>query len=754
MDADLWADLDSSNPPAPVRSGLHPFLSTSIGLRAPVTQGGVPWRQRVLGVGLVCVLLPGCVTRPPDAAEGTPQAIIRIGVSERVNPVSDLLYGHFAEFMFENIKGGLWAELLVNRGFDEVAPPPAAAHYWERYPDNRNHANGFFLDAGALGLSYQGHTSLAGDRAQILVNSLPGQHGHGIYQSNIPVRAGLTYHGSVWLRGTGVTGTGKGLQAAGRFEGSLVASLEQNRSGGAVYASRELDAIPGEWTRFDFDLPVNESNPLARFVLQIRGVGAVWVDQASLMPGDAVDNLRVDVMEKIRALEPAFVRWPGGNVAQDYHWQWGIGPRDERPTWVNMSWDNDPEPSDFGTIEFLRFCEAIGAEPNIVVNLEGRGATLREAVRLRAAGRDIRRDSLPATAEEAANWVEYVNGDASTRFGALRGRHGQQAPFDVAYWEIGNEIWGDWVRGHSDAATYAANARRYIEAMKAVDPDIKIIAVGDEDPDWNRTVLEEIGELIDYLSIHHYRPKADDPPGFAALMARPLWYEDLYGRVREMIRETVPGRDIAIAVNEWNTTFGTPRQHTMESALYGARLMNAFERQGDLIRMSAVSDLINGWPGGVIQASRHDVFTSATYSVIEAYNRHRGAWRLKADAECSVTHESGDPSLGESIPVLDVVVTSSDSGDELFIKVVNSSDRHSIRTALQLDSLTGRLRDSARVTTVTAPSLQASNTFAEPDRIAAEESEIRIPGNRFLYDFPVHSVTILRLGVSLPESAG
>ena len=64
----------------------------------------------------------------------------------------------------------------------------------------------------------------------------------------------------------------------------------------------------------------------------------------SLIPADAVDGVRADVLPKVKALAPAFIRWPGGNVAQDYRWQWGIGPRDERPTWINLSWKNEPEP--------------------------------------------------------------------------------------------------------------------------------------------------------------------------------------------------------------------------------------------------------------------------------------------------------------------------------------------------------------------------------------------------------------------------
>ena len=597
-------------------------------------------------------MLLGCGESQADRS-AVGHAAIRIDASQRLNPIRDLLYGHFAEFMFENIKQGLWAELLLNRGFEDVAPPPAAAHYWERYPDTRNHANGFLLGGEAHGITEQGYPPDYQNRAQVLTNLLPEQRGHGIYQPRVPLRGGVTYRVSLWLRAANAERVGSGVDTGGTFAGTLEVSLEEDRSGGEVYGMTALESIPSDWTRYEIELPIARTDPSARFVLRMFGVGTIWIDQLSLMPGDAKEGIRADVLEKVLALKPAFIRWPGGNVAQDYHWEWGIGPQDERPVWVNMSWDDDPEPADFGTIEYLQFCQLVGAEPNIVVNLEGRGVTVVEAAQIRAAGGDIRTESRPASAEEAANWVEYVNGDSRSRYGALRARDGYPEPFGVVYWEIGNEIWGDWVRGHSDASTYAANARRYIRKMKAVDPSIKIIAVGDEDPDWNRVVLEEIGAEIDMLSIHHYRPKEGDQKGYEALMARPLWYEELYGRIRTMIEEIVPDREIGVALNEWNTTFGIPRQHTMESALYGARLMNVFERQGDLIQMSAVSDLVNGWPGGVIQASRHEVFTSATFSVIEAYNRNRGDWRLATAVDCDVALGGGNAEIGASVPALD-----------------------------------------------------------------------------------------------------
>ena len=160
--------------------------------------------------------------------------------------------------------------------------------------------------------------------------------------------------------------------------------------------------------------------------------------------------------------------------------------------------------------------------------------------------------------------------------------------------------------------------------MRAVDPSIKLIAVGDNNMNWNRTVLRSAGANIDYLAIHHYygrREMAGDPLN---LMARPLFFERFYREVEQLLRELALDGRVKLAINEWGLDLPTERQYSMESALYGARLMNVFERMGDLVEMSAVSDLVNGWPGGIIQAGRHGVFVSPIYLVNQLYNEHRG----------------------------------------------------------------------------------------------------------------------------------
>jgi alpha-N-arabinofuranosidase len=671
-------------------------------------------RTRAAAIATLCAAAHLAIPRhvPHDVlgstnAQAFDEAAIAIDASKVENRISPHLYGQFAEFMFENIKFGLHAELLRNRGFEETANVVGLPRYWERYPDDRNDdAIRFRWDDS---VTYPLSRPLGRDQVEHSLRiDLPisDHQPRGISQGRLPVRAGNAYRGCVWLR-------------TWDFEGRLTAALEQDRTGGETWASADIGELTadGLWKQYCVMLEPSHSDPLARFALLLDGRGRVWIDQVSLMPGDAVDEVRADVFERVKALGPAFVRWPGGNVAQDYHWIWGVGPRDERPEWINLSWWNEREPSDFGTHEFIRFCGNLGAEPHLVVNVEGRGAT----------------------AEEAAAWVEYVNGAATTTHGAIRAAHGSPEPYGVRTWEIGNEIWGNWVRGHSDAETYARNFLRYREAMLAVDPSLRLIAVGDNDMAWNRTVLTRTGARFDYLAVHHYYGLRDVERQYANLMARPLFYERFYRDVARVFEELAPGRNLRLIINEWNTALPVPRQHSMESALYGARLMNVFERSGDIVEMTAVSDLVNGWSGGIIQASRHDVFVTPTYQVIRLYNEHLGRDRVAA----RVTSPTFDSSLeGTRIPVLDVVASRSADGRRLFVKAVNTSRDRVLRTDVTVTGATVSVESTAL--TLTGASLKAANSFRTPQAVTVRTASVR-SGPRFTIELSPHSVTVLSL---------
>ena len=274
-----------------------------------------------------------------------------------------------------------------------------------------------------------------------------------------------------------------------------------------------------------------------------------------------------------------------------------------------------------------------------------------------------------------------MNGPPDSKYGAMRAANGHREPYNVKTWELGNEIWGEWVRGYSDAATYARNYLRYREAMRAVDPSIRFIAVGRDRTDWNEQLLALAGRSIDLLSIHHYDGPTEKQDA-RYLSARPLHWEAYYRELAQTMRRARPGADIKLIVNEWNTVLPMPRQHSMESALYAARLMNVFERSGDLVAMSAVSDLVNGWPGGIIQAGRHGVYVTPTYRVVQLYNQHLGAERLEAAVE-SPTFDVPDGPSG--VPWVDVTASRSSDGRRYFIKAVNTNVDAPARVRIAID---------------------------------------------------------------------
>lgn len=660
--------------------------------------------QRIGHRGVLCfLLLYPCF--PPARAQRQSTASISIDATKVENAISPMLYGQFAEFMFQDIKGGLYAELIRDRGFDETPDAMGLPRYWERDPDDRN-------DDGAMHFAWDDavHSPVHGDSSTLPKHSLRVEirrsdvSRRGIRQGSIPVRGGFAYNGYFWLK-------------TANFSGTIVVALEADETGGERYASATITDIAGDWKQYRFRLVPATSDPLAKLAILFAGEGRLWIDQISLMPGDAVGGVRHDVEEKVLALHPAFIRWPGGNVAQDYHWQWGVGPRDQRPVWVNLSWGNELEPSDFGTDEFVRFARRVKAEPSITVNVEGRNAT----------------------ADEAAAWLEYCNGSSQSEYGRLRSQNGSPESFRVHYWELGNEIWGNWVRGHSDAVTYANNLNRYVGRMKAVDSSIKIIAVGDNNVEWNRTVLKIAGRNIDYLAVHHYYGASNMKDDSNNLQAHPLHYERFYQETQRMIRQLMPGRDIKLAINEWNTTLPLPRQHSIESALYAARLMNVFERSGDLVEMSSVSDMVNGWSGGVIQASRHGVFVTPTYLVNALYASHLGRYRLAATVEGPAFDSTLE---GKSMPRMDAVVSRSADRRRIFIKAVNTDP---IKTLITKISLSGaQVRPQGQIETLNGEALASFNDFTHPNAVHVTTNKITV-GSAFVVTLPQHSVSVITL---------
>ena len=647
-------------------------------------------------------------SRPQDAE-------VRVDASRVENHVSPRLYAAFTEMMAEDVKWGLTPEMLHDRSFEDAPDYLGLPSGWRLEPDERNDNVAAIRFSPTTEQAYPAvNAATHAAEHSLRVTLAPGDitdSRRGLSQGRLSVVAGRAYRGYVWVK----AGETKA------YKGNILAVLEEDNTDGKRYATATLTGVSGGWSKLSFTLTPDTTDRFAKLSLLFDGNGMLYLDQASLEPADALTEVRPDAEAMVRDLRPSFVRWPGGNVAQDYHWQWGIGPRDLRPVWINKAWSNAPEPGDFGTDEYLALCERLHIEPSITVNVDGAGAT----------------------PEEAAAWVEYVNGPATSHYGAMRKANGHPQPYAVVQWELGNEIFGGWVRGHVTAEQYATAAVRYAKAMRAVDPSLKLIAVGEGvfpgSDDWNRTVARIAGPEIQYLAIHDYTSlaqNAKEPDPRAAMMARAGEFEAHYRRIGEVIKEAAPDREIKLIVNEWNLFYDADTIQSMEGAVYAARLMNGFERDGDIVEAHCISDLLNGWVGGVIQASRDRVYGTAQYYALKMYREVLGSDRL-----ASITQS---PELKHGTATVDAVATRSADGARLFITLSNADAVHSVRTKLIVSGFVADGRAEAILLYADNP--KTRNSFSQPHAVMPRTIGLRCKESCII-DLPpdtVAAVTIHR----------
>jgi alpha-N-arabinofuranosidase len=210
-------------------------------------------------------------------------------------------------------------------------------------------------------------------------------------------------------------------------------------------------------------------------------------------------ELRTNVCAALRPLDMTVMRYPGGNFVSGYHWQDGVGPVEQRPTVRDLAWQS-LEPNKYGTDEFMATCKVMGWEPMFAVNL-GTG-----------------------TPEEARNWVEYTNSAPGTKYADMRVANGHAEPYGVKLWCLGNEMDGPWQLGHVPADQYAMRAQQAAKMMKDFDPSIELVVCGSSGTglptymQWDRQVLEYIGDHADYVSLHRYVGNRDqDTPNYLAV---------------------------------------------------------------------------------------------------------------------------------------------------------------------------------------------------------------------------------------------
>ena len=302
------------------------------------------------------------------------------------------------------------------------------------------------------------------------------------------------------------------------------------------------------------------------------------------------NGYRTDVLDALGLMDMTIMRYPGGNFVSGYHWEDGIGPKEFRPRVRELAWQSI-ETNHFGTDEYMHLCRKMAWEPMMAVNL-GTG-----------------------TPEEARNWVEYCNISSGSRYADMRVANGNPDPYDIKLWCLGNEMDGPWQLGHVPAKDYAIRAQQAAKMMKDTDRSIRCIVCGssgihmDTYMEWDRQVLEYVGGLADFISLHRYvgNPN-DDTPDFLAVtnsIDEQIAQTDAVCRYVQARRKRK--KRAYLCFDEWNVWYkdragdgqGSVAPHlieevyNLEDALVAAGFLQSFIRHADVVKIANIAQIVN-----------------------------------------------------------------------------------------------------------------------------------------------------------------
>jgi alpha-N-arabinofuranosidase len=502
----------------------------------------------------------------------------------------------------------------------------------------------------------------------------------------IPVRPNTTYSGSFYAKSD--------------TAGLPVTVTLQNDQSGAVAASAVIPGLTKEWKQYSYTLrtagnvPVSSGNHL---ILTIAQPATVWFDVVSLFPPtyhDRPGGDRADIMNLLAAMQPKFLRFPGGNylegdhIAERFDWKKTIGPWADRPT--HMSPWHYRSSDGMGLLEFLEWCENLKMQPVLAVYA---GYSL--------AGEHV--DPGPALepyVHDALDEIEYVSGSNDTKWGAERAKDGHPAPFPLHYIEVGNED------GFDHSGSYDGRYAQFYHAIKQRYPDLQIIAT---------TPVK--GITPDVLDEHFY-----------------MAAQETFSQAHHY--DAADRKGPKIFVGEWATREGDPTPD-LEAALADAAWLTGLERNSDLVIMASYAPLfVNVNPGGMqwapdlIGYNALSSYGSPAYWTQVMFSSHLGTEVIPA-------------ALTNAPPRVFASATRNDATHKLFVKVVNAT---SIAQSIAIDLAgAGKVGRSATLTTMSGKTPNATNSITDPKAVVPVSQTVSVAGPNFTHTFAPYSVNVLEL---------
>ena len=534
-------------------------------------------------------------------------------------------------------------------------------------------------------------------------------------------------------------------------------------TGGLALSSR-LPFAAGQTKLADARIEVLLDEPEGRIAPEIYGHFAehlggvvydgIWVGENSKIPN--VGGIRKALVEALQKIKASVIRWPGGCFADSYNWRDGIGARNQRPRrpnfWVDAAewpkgapdgpWKYDP--NQFGTDEFLRFCQLSGAQPYLAANLRS------------------------LTPRDFYEWVDYCNSPAGTT--TLAEQRAQREPYNVRFWGIGNESWG--CGGNFNPEEYVVEYRRFAEWVPRYGLNLAYVGSGPNGGDlsWTRRFFEKMAAKGGFgrmwgWALHHYSWNVtggrttnwSEGKGDAVNFPNDEWFELLSeaNRVEQLITDNwaIMGEfdrqhRVKLVVDEWGAWFkpGTEvhpshllgQQATMRDAVLAGLSLDIFHRHADKVGMANIAQLINCLQALFI-AHEDKFITTPTYHVFDMYSAHQGAQSLRTEVMSSRLNynRNGKPAtmngLNGSASLRDKTVT---------LTVTNPDIQNAQETEIALRGAT--IKD-VQVTTLTHKDIHAHNSFENPRAIEPQPGKAAISGGTVRCSFAPASVTRLQI---------
>jgi alpha-N-arabinofuranosidase len=678
-------------------------------------------RQFLFSLGLIVL----SATAPGDLHAADAMPTLEIEAGQATARVSPMFHGLMTEEINFSYEGGIYGELIRNRSFkaDAVNASIKSDAYdpTQYYPVEIAVSNTpkFWRAVGGAALMLDTNTplnealnvSLKLDASAASRESPAGIANGGYW--GIPVKPKTTYQVSFFAK------------AAKGFTGPLTVSLEST-DGKTTFADAQITGLGGEWKRFETKLTTKRVEPSKDNVFKITTTapGMIWLQQVSLFPPtyhNRPNGNRRDIMELLAAMQPKFLRLPGGNYVegnyfnQHFNWKETIGPVEQRPGHASCwgYWSTDG----LGLLEYAEWCEDLKMEPVLAV----------------FAGYALRGDHVEAGAklepyvQEALDEIEYLTGDAATtKWGARRAKDGHLAAFPLHYIEIGNEDFFDRSR------SYDGRFAQFYDAIKAKYPQLQVIAT--------TPVKSRVADLVDE---HYYRNQQE--------MESQSQMYDTRGRTNHT----------KVFVGEWATRVGSPTPN-MAGALGDAAWLCCMERNSDLVVMECFAPLfVNvsqlGGPGRSMQWESdligYDALTSygsPSYYVEKMFDQNHGDVILPVKAQGIPTVEQTPPvgrrggtPTPRRVPGLYYSATRDTAKGTIYLKLVNVAD------APQPVSVTINGVDSVARTgeavVLAADNPQETDSIQDPVKLVPAAMRINGLGARFTRTLPKFSVTIFKL---------